>query len=700
MYISKLFSKNYRSLKQAVVRFENGKNVLVGKNNSGKSNVIRALEILVGEKFPSYQRFTDNDYYTEEVLDKETGELFEKIEDNFYLEVELSGRDLDEELIGSIKKKTAFSNVKSTECLYHKEGDDIVVNFELFQHLDDLNSREEIEVLYQNRGGYDVKQDWQDNHQLLENLQGASTIKLFFCCSRTDDELRGFGLIYIEPDGKIWISNFLSKKLRDSLITTTVISALRSTRDDLRLVHYTWFGKLIENLWVKNKDNINEHSGETYEKEIKSFTTEIKYRVDEVFKANTIELRKLLERAIAHKSVSFKFLDDTKSSLYKNIRIFVNDGIDRPLDTKGTGIQSAIIIALFSQYCNEFHKKSSLLITEEPELYLHPQARRVISAELNSFLESSEAQERQLIISTHSTDYLRNVDPNRIIRIYKSKNGNHSTVKQLTEKTSKEISVNIKRSIWTANSEIFFSDKTILVEGGELYLIPSLIDYLNGSSQILDYLNFSIARVNGKGNFLPYIKMLKEFDIDWFVIGDLDCYKDTVNRITDFLELSEVTEEVNKVRSCINSNKPDEGKVLKRVNNIGENYDVQHLENALSKVLRGEIDKSDEDLVNLVNYMGSRYTKGDPLQLIEEHLGLDEFNRIQAILRKHNIFIWDKGQLEDTYTNETYTIRGSKDLKALEIAERIKNGEGLDKYLNNKDELIYLKDCIVNEHGD
>jgi len=699
MYVSKLFTKNYRSLRQAKVTFEKGKNVLVGKNNSGKSNVIRALEILVGEKFPSFQKFTDNDFYTEEVIDEETGELIEVIEDNFYLEVELSGRDLDEALIGSIKKKTAFSKVKSIDSLYTNADDEVTVNFDLFQHLDDLEARPEIDY-FTNQYGSQSKKDWKDHQQLLLSLQTATHIKLFFCCSRQDDELRGFGIIYRNENGEIWISHFLSKKLRDSLITTTVISALRSTRNDLRLVHYTWFGKLIENLWTKNKDNIHEKSGKTYEKEIKSFTTEIKYLVDDVFRSNTVELRELLERAIAHKSVSFKFLDDTKSSLYKNIRIFVNDGIDRPLDEKGTGIQSAIIIALFSQYCNEFHKKSSLLITEEPELYLHPQARRVISAELNSFLDSSKAQERQLIITTHSTDYLRNVDPNRIIRIYKSANGNQSIVRQLTEETSKEITTNIKRSIWTANSEIFFSDKTILVEGGELYLIPSLLDYLEGSSQILDYSNYSIARVNGKGNFLPYIKMLSEFDIEWFVIGDLDCYKDTVSSITKYLKLDKVTNEVIKVQNSINSNKPDSKQVLKRIKNIGDNYDVQHLESALKKVLNGEINSADEDLKNLVDFMASRYTKGNPLELITEKIGLEEFKKIQKILRNENIFIWNMGQLEDTYTDEAKQIKGSKDIKALEIAERIKGGAGLDSYLKNKDELISLKNHIVKGHDD
>jgi len=70
MYISKFCAFNYRSLREVNIRFENGKNVIVGKNNSGKSNIIKGLDILVGEKFPTYQHFTDNDFYTKETLMK------------------------------------------------------------------------------------------------------------------------------------------------------------------------------------------------------------------------------------------------------------------------------------------------------------------------------------------------------------------------------------------------------------------------------------------------------------------------------------------------------------------------------------------------------------------------------------------------------------------------------------------------------
>ncbi|OJW76350.1 AAA family ATPase [Spirosoma sp. 48-14] len=533
MYISKFSAFNYRSLKQVTIRFEKGKNVIVGKNNSGKSNIIRGLDILIGEKFPTYIHITDNDYYTFEKIDLETGEISEEIAENFYLEIELEGRDVDEDLIKSIKKKTAFSKVKSLKNLYEKlENNDILINYDFFQNLDQIENREEIDVIGRTATGYDIKTKWHSSNELLNLIQFSKIIKLFFSKSRSEEEKNGYGIIIIERDNSIWISHFVPKKLRDSLITTTVISALRSHKEDLRLVHYTWFGKLIMGLWNKNKGIIEESSEKSYEQLIKEKSKEIKNIVDVVFDQQSQDIKLLLEGAISHKSVNFKFINDTKNELYKNIQLFVHDGIDRPLQEKGTGIQSAIIIALFSMYCNNYHNSSSLLITEEPELYLHPQARRVISAELEKYIEQANSQQRQLIISTHSTDYLKNLDPYCITRVYKDSKNNCTVAKQLDIETSSQITTELKRFLWSTNSELFFADKVILVEGGEVYLIPTIVDKIYSGKQLLDYDNISVIRVNGKGSFLTYIKMLECFNISYLVLGDLDCFKDEVQKIS------------------------------------------------------------------------------------------------------------------------------------------------------------------------
>jgi putative ATP-dependent endonuclease of OLD family len=698
MYISKFSAFNYRSLKQVSVRLENGKNIIVGKNNSGKSNIIKGIEILVGEKFPSYQNFSDNDFYTLEHVDTDTGEFTEIIAENLYLEVELEGRDFDEELIGKIKKQTAFSKVKNLACLYSKDQEgNIKVNYDFFQSLDEIEKRDEIAVLETYQNGNQKKTEWKKPEVLLSFLKQTKTIKLFFCKSRLDEEKSGFGMICFDATG-IWIAHFLSKKLRDSIITTTVISALRSQKEDLRLVHYTWFGKLILGLWEKNKTTKLPGTEDTYESLIKGKSEDIKRFVDAVFHKETTNIRKLLEGAIAHKSVSFKFMNDTKNELYKNVQLFVNDGIDRPLYEKGTGIQSAIIISLFSLYCNDFHNNSSLLIAEEPELFLHPQARRVISAELDKFLTGSAEQPRQLIISTHSIEYLKNVEPYNIIRVYKDSTNNCSIAKQLDSETSKELTIELKRFLWSNNTELFFADKVVLVEGGEVYLIPSIVDKMNSTKQQLDYENITITRVNGKGNFLIYVKMLQCFDISFIILGDLDCFKDEVPKLVSYFKVQSIEESIKSIKSALSDTPVNYNKISERIKNVDKNFDAQALLNVFDKFSKKEIQNDDKELNEVIDFMKSRFTKGDKTSSILEAIGEEAYNKTLLELRNHNIFIWSKGDIEAYYTDGIKEMTGSKDIKALQLSYLLQSDtEKIENLLLHLDEIALLVEQILEK---
>ena len=49
------------------IKFQPWKNVIVGKNNSGKSNIIKAINIVLGENSPTYVKsnnITENDFYS------------------------------------------------------------------------------------------------------------------------------------------------------------------------------------------------------------------------------------------------------------------------------------------------------------------------------------------------------------------------------------------------------------------------------------------------------------------------------------------------------------------------------------------------------------------------------------------------------------------------------------------------------------
>ena len=68
MYISQLKITNYRSFKDITVEFNDGINAIIGSNNSGKSNLLRALSIIFDKKstknlgIDDFCKFIDKQY--------------------------------------------------------------------------------------------------------------------------------------------------------------------------------------------------------------------------------------------------------------------------------------------------------------------------------------------------------------------------------------------------------------------------------------------------------------------------------------------------------------------------------------------------------------------------------------------------------------------------------------------------------------
>lgn len=60
--IRKLIIKNFRSIENLELDLTNF-NALIGPNSSGKSNILKALNLIVGETYPSIRSFTDHDFY-------------------------------------------------------------------------------------------------------------------------------------------------------------------------------------------------------------------------------------------------------------------------------------------------------------------------------------------------------------------------------------------------------------------------------------------------------------------------------------------------------------------------------------------------------------------------------------------------------------------------------------------------------------
>jgi len=64
MKLKKIKIKNFKSIKNLEFAFpKSGILVLVGENNSGKSNVIRAIDAICGEGWYGKEKLEDHDFY-------------------------------------------------------------------------------------------------------------------------------------------------------------------------------------------------------------------------------------------------------------------------------------------------------------------------------------------------------------------------------------------------------------------------------------------------------------------------------------------------------------------------------------------------------------------------------------------------------------------------------------------------------------
>lgn len=208
---------------------------------------------------------------------------------------------------------------------------------------------------------------------------------------------------------------YINPNIKATLMTSLLIPAFRTTESTLKITKWTWYGKLLQKKW---EDSCNlEH-----QVAIQQASDELKETIGKVYgelkNDINMQLRKTL--TLMDIKIDINMLENKSEDYYKNIRLSVNDGIETPLENKGSGLQSLIIIELFKFYCKVFNQ-SSLLILEEPELFLHPHAKRMLSDILNDFIEDDK---NQIIITTHSEEFIHNIDIENINVIRKTNDRN------------------------------------------------------------------------------------------------------------------------------------------------------------------------------------------------------------------------------------------------------------------------------------
>jgi putative ATP-dependent endonuclease of OLD family len=264
----------------------------------------------------------------------------------------------------------------------------------------------------------------------------------------------------------------------------------------------------------------------------KKIVSEAQQQIDEV----NHELTGLIEKVFPNYKIDFdaKPEDDLDSviNLFKTdsqLLMGPADGYLSTVDRQGSGARRTLLwtaikfISENNQKGKEegAHIRPHLLLIDEPEICLHPNA---IREACNVLYDLPNTGNWQVMVTTHSPIFIDfSKDNTTIIKVEKVANGQ---VKGTTVfRTGKvKLDEDDKRNLKLLNicdpyvAEFFFGGKVIVVEGDTEY---TAFNYIKRQKP-KEYKDINIIRARGKATIVSLIKILNHFGSSYAVLHDSD----------------------------------------------------------------------------------------------------------------------------------------------------------------------------------
>ena len=236
-------------------------------------------------------------------------------------------------------------------------------------------------------------------------------------------------------------------------------------------------------------------------------------------------------------SVKLHFETPTLEEILKKgtIQVYEDQTTNRNMNAYGHGAQRSIQIALIQQLAEmqrlrKDGKNTTLLLIDEPELYLHPFAIEQIKEALKLLSKNGY----QVIFSTHSAQMIGAEDAPNTLLIRKLKNYGTYSRNRLKDSIQNVVddSKHQEQHLFTLShsSQILFSESALIAEGKtELRLLPKILHKIHGRT--LGQEKIALIPLGGVDNTKKTLSILKSMDIPCKAIVDLDfVFKGAINQ--------------------------------------------------------------------------------------------------------------------------------------------------------------------------
>ncbi|MCL4344233.1 MAG: ATP-dependent endonuclease [Nitrososphaerota archaeon] len=550
MKIRKLEIKHFTSIESLAINFSDTV-ALVGQNNSGKSNIIKALDLFFD---PSSSKVYPESFYMKETdipieITVEFDRLSAKEEE--YFSAYIYNHTL------KVRRRIEWDKENEKAIIHH-----IGFSFDPNEPwlIDDKISAEQID-------------QWLQQPEML-SIAGISFLKYLDSSNPTVKDWKDAAKkfikentmnIKIQENEKENIKGF-EGVLKGGLPKFILIPAIRDIRDETKVGKTNPFGELI-------MSTLNELQGEGRNKFNEALHNVVQYvnadgsqRLSELTILEN-KLNETINDFVQGCKLQLQVPDITIEDVLARVKIFADDGFKGVIEGKGHGLQRYVIFSILKAYAeslrtisNGERRRSIIFAIEEPEIYLHPQAQRIMYQVL---LKIGNGED-QVIYSTHSALMVDIMYFDRLCIISRKKlDGNYKTkLKQLaikniiedlkarypkTSPTEQSIRERYFHVYSTQRNEGFFAQKVILTEGQtEEYALPIFSKALGYD---FDREGVSIVSAGGKGTIDRFIRIFNEFEIPCYTICDGDKDKASKENKKETSDLFALTEKLDKVPS-------------------------------------------------------------------------------------------------------------------------------------------------------
>ena len=459
MYIKEINILNFRSFKEALIPFHEGVNVIIGHNNTGKSNLLRAMELVLG--YSNGHRLGTSDLFYETDV-AELQRQSPRIKITLVLR-----RSADENLYSA--DMALFANMMTDPAL-----------------------SEEAELRYE------FKLDDSQEQNYKADVANAITAKEIWKIIEQD-------YIRLYKSSRSGGNQAAGININETLgqIDFQFLDAIRDVSHDL----YAGYNPLLRDVLNFFIDYSVKNDVTKTEDEIKE---QLKALRDDFVQQSRPLMQTLQNRLQDGKNVFLKYALDTgatfngaepdfdgtvtENEMFSVLRMFIKYavGIEVPATYNGLGYNNLIYMSLLLAkmqadgniaYMKRNAKVLSFLAVEECEAHLHP----AMQYKFLKFLQDNNlnGHVRQIFMTSHSTQIASAVKLDDLIcltspalgqinvgyprAIYKEESSNDMVSKQY-----------VQRFLDATKADMFFANRLIFVEGiAEELLLPVFARYLN-----------------------------------------------------------------------------------------------------------------------------------------------------------------------------------------------------------------------------